>query len=226
MEPIIFQGSTDKYNGVTVDSKKEACEIDCFTSRLAESLQKWKNENKRCIWFKVNIKDANWVPFLAKAGFNFHHSRDDFVMMYKWLPEDSSANLPPACHTNLGVGGEDMKDAAIREIKEETGIDAEFESMVTFRHSHNSMFGNSDIYAVVLLKATTDTIDKSETEIAACKWMDVEDFLNHPNVIDFNRFIVEQALDINNRKLKLDLCKGSVTVGNRTRDFTSLVLKD
>jgi ADP-ribose pyrophosphatase YjhB (NUDIX family) len=26
-------------------------------------------------------------------------------MMYKWLPTDSSANLPPACHTNLGVGG-------------------------------------------------------------------------------------------------------------------------
>lgn len=88
------------------------------------------------------------------------------------------------------------------------------------------MFGNSDIYAVVLLKATTDTIDKSDIEIAACKWMDVDKFLNHPNVIDFNRFIVKQALDINNRKLKLDLCKSSVTVANRTRDFTSLVLKD
>lgn len=25
-------------------------------------------------------------------------------MMYKWLP-NSSSNLPPACHTNLGVGG-------------------------------------------------------------------------------------------------------------------------
>lgn len=25
-------------------------------------------------------------------------------MMYKWLPKDSEPNLPPACHTNLGVG--------------------------------------------------------------------------------------------------------------------------
>lgn len=25
-------------------------------------------------------------------------------MMYKWLPDDSEPNLPPACHTNLGVG--------------------------------------------------------------------------------------------------------------------------
>lgn len=88
------------------------------------------------------------------------------------------------------------------------------------------MFGNSDIYAVVLLKATSATIDKSDIEIAACKWMDVEEFLNHPNVIEFNRFIVKQSLDLNNRKLKLDLMKGSITYANRTREFTSLVLKD
>lgn len=40
-----------------------------------------------------------------QEGFNFHHSREDFVVMYKWLPTNSSPNLPPACHTNLGVGG-------------------------------------------------------------------------------------------------------------------------
>lgn len=26
-------------------------------------------------------------------------------MMFKWLPQDTHANLPPSCHTNLGVGG-------------------------------------------------------------------------------------------------------------------------
>ena len=26
-------------------------------------------------------------------------------MMYKWLPTTCSANLPPASHTNIGVGG-------------------------------------------------------------------------------------------------------------------------
>lgn len=40
-----------------------------------------------------------------QEGFNFHHSRDGFVAMYKWLPRNCEANLPPACHTNLGVGG-------------------------------------------------------------------------------------------------------------------------
>lgn len=32
---------------------------------ISESLQKWKNENLRCVWFKVHIKDAAWVPLLA-----------------------------------------------------------------------------------------------------------------------------------------------------------------
>lgn len=26
-------------------------------------------------------------------------------MMFKWLPKTSLPNLPPACHTNIGVGG-------------------------------------------------------------------------------------------------------------------------
>lgn len=31
-------------------------------------------------------------------------------MMYKWLPVDSEPNLPPVCHTNLGVGALVLND--------------------------------------------------------------------------------------------------------------------
>lgn len=128
--------------------------------------------------------------------------------------------------TNLIISGEDIKDAAAREVKEETGIDAVFESMVTLRHTHNMTFGNSDIYVVVKLKATSETISKSDMEIKACKWMDVDEFLNHPHVLDFNRFLVKQAMDLNNRNLKLDLNKSSIKISTWTREITSLVLED
>ncbi|XP_038211754.1 nudix hydrolase 8-like [Zerene cesonia] len=253
-----FDGVTDRYSGITVTSQEEPCDRDKFKEKLLESLKKWASEERRCIWFKVNINDASWVPILADVGFNFHHARDDFVMMYKWLPLDRSANLPPACHTNLGVGGlvlnsknemlvvtekhfdyphwklpggyvergENIKDAAIREVKEETNVDAEFDSMVTLRHTHNAMFGNSDIYVVVMLKATSDEITKSDLEIKACRWMDVNEFLNHPDVHEFNRFIVRQALDLKNRKIKFDLQKNTVKIASFVRDITCLTVED
>ncbi|CAH2037556.1 unnamed protein product, partial [Iphiclides podalirius] len=105
MDTILFEGVLDRYNGITVDSQKEPCETDQFINQLTDSLKKWESQGRRCIWFKIDIKDAGWVPALAKEGFNFHHSRDSFVMMFKWLPKKSAPNLPPGCYTNIGVGG-------------------------------------------------------------------------------------------------------------------------
>lgn len=39
-----------------------------------------------------------------QSEFKFHHAKDEFVMMYRWLPSHESPNIPPFAHTMIGVG--------------------------------------------------------------------------------------------------------------------------
>ena len=71
--------------------------------------------------------------------------------------------------------GEDAAAAAVREVKEETGIDAEVVALIAFREAHmpkNStwMSGNTNIFMTFLLKPKTQAIAVQEREIAKCEW--------------------------------------------------------
>ena len=48
---------------------------------------------------------------------------------------------------------EDISDAAIREVMEETGVKAEFVSLVAFRETHGALHGVTDLYCVCHLAA-------------------------------------------------------------------------
>ena len=60
------------------------------------------------------------------------------------------------------------------QIREETGIETEFRSIVAFRHGHNFNFGCSDIYIVVALKPLSEAIHTDQKEIAKCQWMPLQ----------------------------------------------------
>lgn len=85
--------------------------------------------------------------------------------------------------------GEDLVDAVIREVFEETGVKTRFESLVSVRHAHGFNFGCSDLYIVMALTPVdeTDSIVMCPREIAGSKWMEFDEYLNNPNVHDLNR---------------------------------------
>ena len=71
----VFQGSLDRYKGLTVRSEEEQCSTELFGAKLSKSLTKWLGEGVRAVWFYyVTHENAEWVPILVKQGFTFHHA--------------------------------------------------------------------------------------------------------------------------------------------------------
>lgn len=204
---------------------------------FVESLQFWTEEKRRAVWFRVHRNQAGWLPSLAKNDFYFHHAREEFVMMYKWLPTTEPSAVPPFSHTMVGVGAlvindknevlvvseknalikdswklpggylemnENLVEAAIREVDEETNIKTRFESVISLRHAHGAAFGCSDLYVVMKLIPETQEITKCDREIAKCIWMDLDEYMSHPHVHQANRSFVQHYLELKSNGLIID----------------------
>jgi 8-oxo-dGTP diphosphatase len=90
--------------------------------------------------------------------------------------------------------GEHLVDAVVREVLEETGVQAKFESLVCLRHWHGYRFGKSDIYFVCRLSPLSQDVTMQAEEIEECFWMPVEDYFASDLVSAFNKRIVRAAL--------------------------------
>lgn len=78
--------------------------------------------------------------------------------------------------TGLVESVEDLQTAAIREAREETGIDCEFNSILAFRQSHGgspTLGATSDLFFVCLLYPIDDSqkIVLQESEILDARWV-------------------------------------------------------
>jgi 8-oxo-dGTP pyrophosphatase MutT (NUDIX family) len=77
--------------------------------------------------------------------------------------------------------GEDIQKTAVREVFEETGIEADFCSVIGFRQQHNypTAHGRSDLYVICRLEPRSFEINADKEEIKSCQWIDLDYLLNY-----------------------------------------------
>lgn len=82
--------------------------------------------------------------------------------------------------TGFILESEEIFTGAIREVKEETGIDTEFVEIIAFRHAHNVAFEKSDLFFICMLKPLSTHIMIDDLEVQAAKWMPLVEFAAQP----------------------------------------------
>jgi ADP-ribose pyrophosphatase YjhB (NUDIX family) len=98
--------------------------------------------------------------------------------------------------------GEDIFSGAIREVKEETGIDTEFVEILAFRQFHKSFFGKSDLFFLCMMRPLSFEIEKQDLEIEAAQWMPFDEYAALPYAQSHSLF-----------KYITDLCLANVERG-------------
>lgn len=220
---------TDNYDGITIDNSTIPKNIEEFEKELIIIIQSL--ENKRLLWIKIPIAKSKFIPILTKYDFVFHHCNEKDITLLKKLSIDPI--VPTARNHTLGVGvvvinedndilvikdrigkryklpggyiddDENITTAAVREVKEETGIDVDFNSIIALGHFKPLQFGESNLYVGCTAKSFSKEINIiDDYEIIEARWMDLDEFLNHEEVLLFNKTIVRTAL--NNDGLKFD----------------------
>ncbi|XP_057449782.1 nudix hydrolase 8-like isoform X2 [Lotus japonicus] len=136
------------------------------------------------------------------GGFVINDSNEVLVVQEK--------HYPPTLHgiwkipTGFILQSEEIYTGAIREVKEETGIDTEFIEVIAFRHAHNVAFGKSDLFFICMLRSLSSEIIVDDLEIKAAKWMPLDEFVEQHFIQEDSMF--KKIMDISIACLEKRYC--------------------
>jgi len=212
---------TDNYEGITIDNSSIPIHLDEFEREIINIVSNLSS--KKLLWIKIPISRSDLIPILTKHGFIFHHCNEKDLTLLKKLKKEPI--IPTAKNHTLGVGvvvineknellvikdrlgkkyklpggyiddDENISTAAVREVKEETGIDVKFASVIALGHFKPHQFGESNLYVGCTATAHSSEINIiDDYEIIEARWIDVDEFLHHEEVVAFNKKIVKTAM--------------------------------
>ena len=98
-----IESTSNPFGGVVPIPQALDTDPGVFRLRLAESLSAWKDQGFLAVWLEIPIAKSQLIPVAVEAGFVFHHSDDDYLMLIHRLEPDTY--LPPFATHYIGAGG-------------------------------------------------------------------------------------------------------------------------
>ncbi len=106
--------------------------------------------------------------------------KDGTYLLTKRHPEkDVYPGFWEASAGGSAVSGESPLQCAVRELKEETGIQIKSDDLVLVSHTHSEKSRSSFFSYVVTVDCPKDSVVLQETETVDYKWVDAEEFLEY-----------------------------------------------
>jgi 8-oxo-dGTP diphosphatase len=218
----------DKYGGLTIDGTTLPTSLKKFENSLNKIIS--DEQDKKLLWITLPISKSNYIPLLTEYDFVFYDCTETSITLLKRLI--ANPIIPTATNHTIGVGAfvidddeilvvkdstykqlklpggyidnnENISQAVVREVYEETGVNVSPQSIVTLGHFSPCQFGESNIYIVCKAKPLSKEIDiQDDQEIIEARWIGIEEYLNCKDVHVYNKRIIESAME--NKGILLD----------------------
>ena len=104
----VLESTTNPFRGVVPVPASLPENLEVFRQQLHHSLDVWRSEGLLVVWLEVPITHSALIPVAVEAGFTFHHSGDDYLMMTHQL--EAGAYIPPYATHYIGAGGVVLND--------------------------------------------------------------------------------------------------------------------
>lgn len=104
----ILPFSPDQFGGILVETETLPSDPADFRASLGASLDHWRADGARLVWIEVPLERAALIPVAVEAGFIFHHSDPDVLVLTCRLVE--GAFIPGHATHYIGAGGVVLND--------------------------------------------------------------------------------------------------------------------
>ena len=99
----ILSATPNPYGGIVINSDELCKGVSVFQTQLTQSLNFWRKEDYQVVWLEIPLEQAEFIPVATAAGFVFHHSQENYLLLIYRLVEGA---FVPAFSTHYtGAGG-------------------------------------------------------------------------------------------------------------------------